>query len=304
MSLVSHPMCFDSQVVYILHHTVFRESSSTTRLRVVFNASSVTTNGTSLNSHLLTGPKLQTNLLEVLLKWRQYKYVYAADITKMYRQILIDQRDRDYQRILWYDAESKATQDYQLSTMTSVPFLALRVLQQLIRDDGEAFPLATPILQRNIYVDDVLFGAEDIPLLRQSREQVCALLARGGFVLRKWASNRSELLKDIPPGAHSLACNRILQLDDSLSILGISWNPALDAFQFRVSLSHISPRTKREILSTIAKLFDPLGWVTPIVISAKILMQSLWKLKLDWDDIVPPPLNQLDGKQSITIFRS
>lgn len=89
------PSC---QVVYLPHHGVLRESSSTTHLRVVFNASSVTSNGTSLNDHLHSGPKLQTDITSVLLKWRQHKYVYSSDIAKMYRQIRID--DVNYQRIL------------------------------------------------------------------------------------------------------------------------------------------------------------------------------------------------------------
>lgn len=79
----------DHQYIYIPHHAVVREHS-TTRVRVVFNASCVTTNGFSLNDHLLAGPKLQTELPAVILQWRKFKYVYTADITKMYRQILIE----------------------------------------------------------------------------------------------------------------------------------------------------------------------------------------------------------------------
>ncbi|XP_011883990.1 PREDICTED: uncharacterized protein LOC105571129 [Vollenhovia emeryi] len=208
----------------------------------------------------------------------------------MYRQIWIDSRDRDYQRILWGN-DSDELQEYQLLTVTygttAAPFLALRVLKQLICDEGGSFPLAAQILQSDVYVDDVLFGAEDVPLLRRSREQVCALLAKGGFTLRKWASNRSSLLADISEEDHGLACNRELKLDDNLNILGISWAPALDSFQFRVSPLEATPRTKRTILSAIAKLFDPLGWVTPVTITAKIFMQSLWRLQIQWDDTVP-----------------
>lgn len=277
----------NTQVVYIPHHPVIRSSSSTTRLRVVFDASSHTANGTALNTHLLAGPKLQIDLSAIILRWQQHKYVYSADIAKMYRQIWIDPRDRDYQRILWMD--DKATiHEYQLLTVTygtaSAPFLALRVLQQLIEDEGANFPLATPVLRENIYVDDVLFGAEDIPLLIQTRNQVCDLLRKGGFELRKWASNRSELLADIQPANHGLACNITLEVDTCLKILGITWNPSSDAFQFQVKLPDQFPNSKRRILSTIAKLFDPLGWVAPVTLAAKVFMQRLWRMKLGWDD--------------------
>lgn len=182
---LSHSDISPSHCVYIPHHPIIRESSTTTRLRVVFNASNRTSNGTSLNDRMLVGPKLQTDLTAVILRWRQFRYVYSADIAKMYRQILIDLRDVDYQRILWSDSDTDAIQSYQLLTVTydtaSAPFLALRVLRQLAEDEGHSFPLAGPILQDNIYVNDVLFGADDIPLLRQIRDQLCELLHRGKF---------------------------------------------------------------------------------------------------------------------------
>ncbi|XP_011698579.1 PREDICTED: uncharacterized protein LOC105456325 [Wasmannia auropunctata] len=288
------PNMVSSQCVYIPHHPVIRESSLTTRLRVVFNASSLTINMTSLNNHLLTGPKLQTNLSAVILRWRQYRYVYSADIAKMYRQIRVDPRDIDYQRILWTENQNEKAQPYQLTTVTygtaCAPFLALCVIRQLVHDEGHSFPMAASVLQENIYVDDVLFGADDIPFLRQLRTQVCALLNRGQFDLRKWSSNSAKLLSDIDPEDHGLACSKTLQTDDYLKILGLIWDPLVDAFKFRVNLPKSSSKTKHSILADIAKFFDPLGWGTPATITAKIFLQQLWQLKIDWDDIIPDSL--------------
>jgi len=89
------------KLVYIPHHAIIRDSSSTTKLRVVFNASCKTRNGNSLNDHLLIGPKLQQDLPAIIVRWRQWRYVYTADITKMFRQILIKPVDADFQQILW-----------------------------------------------------------------------------------------------------------------------------------------------------------------------------------------------------------
>ncbi|XP_070162518.1 uncharacterized protein [Polyergus mexicanus] len=281
------------QRVYIPHHPVFRDGSSTTHLRVVFNASSVSSNGSSLNDHLFAGPKLQTELPAIILQWRHFKYVYAADIAKMYRQILIDPRDVHYQCVLW-KGDSEDPIDYQLLTvtygMTCAPYLALRVLRSLIDDDGHRFPLATPILRDQIYVDDVLFGGDDPTLVRQSRDQLVALLQCGKFTLRKWVSNSSSMLEDIDPSDHGLAFEKPIATDDKLKVLGIVWNPTRDVFQFKVSLNDSLPWSKRAILSTIAKLYDPLGWVTPVTVSAKIFMQQLWRRKLLWDDVIPEPL--------------
>lgn len=280
----------NDQLVYIPHHGVIREGSATTHLRVVFNASSVTSNGTSLNDHLHAGPKLQTDLTSVILRWRQYRFVYSADIAKMYRQIRLNHRDVDYQRILWKASNSESTVEFKLLTVTygmaCAPFLALRVLKQLAQDEGQNFPLAVPILRTNWFVDDALFGADNETLIRHIRDQLISLLKRGGFVLRKWASNSSGLLSDIDTANHGLACNKQLDQNEQLKILGIGWNPVTDVLEFRVLLADRIPDSKRAILSTIAKFYDPLGWVTPVTITAKILMQDLWRSKLDWDDSI------------------
>ncbi|XP_036146899.1 uncharacterized protein LOC118646978 [Monomorium pharaonis] len=290
-----------TQRVYIPHHPVYKVDSATTRLRVVFNASSFTSNGTSLNEFLTPGPKLQNDLSAVMLQWRQFQFVYTADIAKMYRQILIDERDIDYQRILWQPENAESVCDYQLLTVTygmsCAPYLALRVLQCLAEDDGPRFPLAVPILHKQTYVDDVLFGAHDIRTLKHKRNDLVSLLRYGQFELRKWASNSTNLLDDIDPRDHGLACDKSLSTDETVKVLGIVWNPALGAFCYRVSLESSLPKTKRSILSIIARLYDPLGWVTPVTVAAKILMQHLWRQQLEWDS--PLPSSILDHWESI-----
>ncbi|XP_032682417.1 uncharacterized protein LOC116849399 [Odontomachus brunneus] len=212
-------------------------------------------------------------------------------IAKMYRQIQIDPRDINYQTIVWRASPSAPICEYHLFTVTygmaCAPFLALRVLKQLVDDEGADFPLAIPILRNNIYVDDLLFGADDANSLTQTRDQLVALLRRGGFQLRKWSSNSSALLADIDPTDHGLACSRILSTDDRVNILGVTWTPASNTLEFQVHTSTDIPSTKRSILSTIAKLYDPLGLVTPVTITAKIFMQELWRLKVGWDDTLP-----------------
>lgn len=185
----------------------------------------------------------------------------------MYRQILLDPRDCDYQRILWSDKSAGPSSEYQLLTVTygmsCAPFLALRVLQQLISDEGSHFPLAVSILRQHIYVDDVLFGGDDISLLLEMRDQLIQVFSRSGFELRKWSDNSPLFLSDINPANHGLAGKTSLAIDGNLKILGLEWNPLMDSFQFSVSLASSVPETKRAILSTIAKLYDPLGWVSP-----------------------------------------
>ncbi|KMQ87299.1 hypothetical protein RF55_13453 [Lasius niger] len=189
MAPVSASEIAKGPVFYMLHHPVLRETSSTSPLRVVFNASCNTNSGTSLNNQLLVGPKLQEDLSSILLRWRTHRLVFIADIAKMYRQILVHPSDTDYQRILWHPNAKLPISHYRLFTVTygiaSAPYLAMRVLKQLCSDEGAKFPLAVHVLENSTYVDDVLFGADKVSDIQKIRNQLNNLLKLGGFHLRK-----------------------------------------------------------------------------------------------------------------------
>ncbi|XP_029161155.1 uncharacterized protein LOC114932909 [Nylanderia fulva] len=167
----------------------------------------------------------------------------------------------------------------------------MRVLRQLALDEGAKFPAAVPIVNDSIYVDDALFGANDIDSLINRRTQLAELMRRGGFSLRKWASNCSELLDDLSSDQSDVTDHLILK-DETLKILGLSWLPTEDSFRLTVKFNFPTALTKRSILSCIASLYDPLGWAAPVVINAKIILQELWLLHCDWDAPLPNELSQ------------
>ncbi|XP_078051898.1 uncharacterized protein LOC144478050, partial [Augochlora pura] len=131
----AHP---SHQGYYLPHHAVIKMSSETTKLRVVFDGSAVTSTGISLNDTLHTGPKLQDDLLCILLRFRIHQYVITGDIEKMYRQFLVRPEDRPYQKILWRDTNN-CIKTYELNTVTfglsAAPYLAIRCLKQLAQDE-------------------------------------------------------------------------------------------------------------------------------------------------------------------------
>lgn len=88
-------------IICILHHGVLRESSSTTKLRVVFNANCPTSTGLCFNDLQMIGPTVQDDLLSILLRFRHYKYVLTADVEKMYRQVVVHPYDKHLQQIVW-----------------------------------------------------------------------------------------------------------------------------------------------------------------------------------------------------------
>ncbi|XP_043488059.1 uncharacterized protein LOC122514990 [Polistes fuscatus] len=186
---------------YLPHHGVLKPDSSTTKLRVVFNGSSTTSTGYSLNDLMHAGPNLMLNLFDLLIWIRRRKYLFATNITKMYRQIKIHSDDWDLQRILWVDEQLKKSH-FQLTTVTygtkSAPFLAVRTLLQLVADEGSSYPLAVEPITHGRYVDDIFGGADSVGELIQTAHQLIRLCHAGGFPLAKWHSTSSQLLAELP----------------------------------------------------------------------------------------------------------
>jgi hypothetical protein len=91
----------ESPSFYVPHHAVLKETSSTTKLRVVFNGSEKSTNGVSLNDILMIGPKVQDDLFGIVQRFRLHRIVMSADVVKMSRQVWVHPDDRRLQRILW-----------------------------------------------------------------------------------------------------------------------------------------------------------------------------------------------------------
>lgn len=103
---------------YMPHHSVIKEDSRTTKTRVVFDVSARTTSGLSLNDFQMTGPVVQSELLSILLRFRIHSFVISADISKMYRQILIAPDQRHLQRILWRENSCDPIKIFELNTVT------------------------------------------------------------------------------------------------------------------------------------------------------------------------------------------
>ena len=285
----------DQPAFFLPHHGVFKAHGDTSKLRVVFNGSVKLHQGLPLNDCLHTGPKLQMDIFDILLRWREHRFVFSADIKQMFRQILIDPEDQRYQRILWRDSPDQPIRAFSLCTVTyglaSSPYQAIRTLRQLASDEGHRFPRAAQVLMENIYVDDILAGADTLAEANQLKDELTRLLMAGGFPLSKWTANHSSILSNIAEDHLASSQHRTWQRLDTFTMLGISWRPSDDVFYFHFDPSSVPEKiTKRKSLSLIAQLYDPLGWITPIIIGFKIFMQTLWHSGLQWDDPLPPPL--------------
>ena len=276
------------QVAFIPHHCVTRPGGKA--IRVVFDASQKSSTGVALNDLVYSGPKLQNDVFDVILRFRIHQKVMTCDISKMYRQILIRPDDRHFQHILW--RKNGTLHEFELKTVTygvsSAPYLALRTVVQLIADEGHHFPLAARVLSRDRFVDDLATGSSDTKQLLALQHQVIKLLKLAGFEVQKWASNCPEILKQVPP-EHCIASLDLSDETSILKILGIHWDAQFDWFFYDAqNIPHSI--TKRNILSQIARIYDPLGLISPIVFTAKAFMQKLWIEGVSWDSLLPEHL--------------
>ncbi|XP_011858208.1 PREDICTED: uncharacterized protein LOC105555775 [Vollenhovia emeryi] len=278
---------------HLTHHGVLKPDSITTKLRVVLNGSSASTSGYSVNDLMYTGAKLHLNISEVLPWIRRHRHMFVTDITKMDRPIQIHKDDWELQRILWMDNQLNEV-PYHSTTVTYgtkvAPFSAVRTLFQLAEDEGHSFPLAVPSITHDRYVDDIFGGADTIQQLQEVAHQLKGLCMAGGFPLAKWHATHLDILNTVTDSEDQ--GSQITFDDCATKILGLKWLPQEDTFAFSTRSSRSEDRlTKRLVLSEVAQIFDPLGFATPVVIKAKILLQELWLHKLQWDDPLPSQLS-------------
>ncbi|KMQ86241.1 hypothetical protein RF55_14823 [Lasius niger] len=213
----------------------------------------------------------------------------------MYRQILVHSSHTPLQRILWRNDENDKLETFELTTVTygtsPASFLATRCLKYLAEIEGVHHPQAAEAVLRDFYMDDLLTGSNSLSEAKALRNQIIELLDRGGFQLRKWSSNSPELLQDFP-GAACQDSLLTINKEAKDRTLGLQWCSNGDYFQVTVSINENKGRiTKRSILSRIAQIFDPLGLIGPVIIVAKMLMQQLWQLQMDWDSSIPASLH-------------
>lgn len=287
-----------SEVYYMPMHAVIKESSTSTKLRVVFDASATTSSGVSLNDTLLIGPTVYPLLTNILMRFGMHKIVMTADITKMFRAIELDPMDRDLHRFVWRRTPQGEIKDYRMTRVTfgvtSSPFLATQTLQQIATNISVEYPEAAHALRNDFYVDDFIVGTPDVRQALKTQSQLQAVLTRHGLVLRKWRSNSKSVMAGIPPELHEKETDQEpYGQPHYLNTLGIRWNSHQD--QFHISISQLTlPAvvTKRALTNDIAKTFDILGWFAPATITMKLLIQRLWEAKTDWDDQVPKEVQE------------
>ena len=284
-------------VFYLPMHAVRKESSTTTKIRAVFDASAKSSSGVSLNDLLLVGPTVHSPLIDVLLRFRFHRIALTTDVSRMYRAVELTPSDKDLHRFVWRNEPTKDLRDFRMNRVTfgvsASSFAANMAVKQNALDLALEYPQAAAVVEKSFYVDDGLTGADSIQEAIQLQKQLQDLFGRGGFLLRKWNSNQPDVLQHLPPELRDTNQTQTLPSQEEYTkTLGIEWNTTTDHFRLTISnLPTVDVVTKCVLVSDVAKTFDALGWFSPAIIKVKILMQRLWELKIDWDDPLPAEIH-------------
>ena len=275
---------------FLPHHGVLREDKSTTKLRVAFDGSAKSNSkDLSLNDCLEKGPSVTPHIFDILRRFRSYTIGIVADIEKAFHQIVIDLKDRNMLRFLWFDdvgKENPLMAQYQFCRLvfdlTPSPAILTEVINHHITRYLMTEPRIVETLSNGFYVDNFTCGASSIEEGFDSYQKAKHLMNQGCFNLRKWKTN-SRILQQRIDAKEGTAANDIRKL----KLLGVSWDSSKDIFQFDltdlVNFVKSLPPTKRSILKSSAKIFDPLGLLSPFVVEIKILFQILCKSSVGWD---------------------
>lgn len=275
-------------VYHIPHHCV------TKKFRVVFDASCRTNKGISLNEMQQLGEKLQRDLFEIVMRFRRHRIAFSADIKMMFRQVRIAEEQWNLQRIFWRESPKERLDEYWLTVvtygMTSSAHNAVRAVIECGRQAAEYFPDAARVIENDLYMDDCVSGSDEQKetfLLARSVEEV---LKTGGFELRKWKSNDKWLANRLGTAGES---TMIFDSEEQTSVLGLQWLIDSDQFTFVVKTLEIAEIvTKRGMLSCVAQLYDPNGYIAPVIVLGKVMLQDIWRIGTDWDQEVPAAVKE------------
>ena len=255
-----------------------------------------------MNDHFLSGPDLLNNLVGVLLRFVEGKCAALSDIEQMFHQINVTPEDQDALRFLWQDGKTDAIEDHimcvQVFGKMDSSCIANRTLKRTARD-SEKVVIENIIdqINRNFYMDDFLSSHSSIERLSSTAKTIIEVLSNGGFRLTKWLSNNKSFLDTLLYSEISPKVSENQAQTEEL--LGILWNFETDLLSIK-PIDKVFEDTKRGMLAFISSLLDPFGTLTPFTLEPKLLIQELWRQKLEWDEIIPRDILQRWNKWKVS----
>ena len=288
------------QEFYIPHKPVVRDTAETTKLRIVYDASAKAhEKAPSLNDCLEIGPPLQNQLWKVLVRGRFYAVAIAGDLKKAFLQVRIKEEDRDALRFHWLeDLKSKRVETLRFTRalfgLGPSPFLLGGVIQQHLGSHREMDPTSVAEIEKGLYVDDLISGGQTVEEAIKIKNSATELFAKAKFELHKWHSNDETLEStQVVSGGDAAPTYAKMQLGvpegGESRLLGLTWSKEGDTIGVNFP-TEIAQPTKRGILGKVAKIYDPLGLVSPLTLVGKMMYRDACEARVAWDADLPNDL--------------
>ncbi|XP_061724716.1 uncharacterized protein LOC133530711 [Cydia pomonella] len=294
----------DHPIHYLAHHIVKQDGG---KGRIVYDASAKSTGQKSLNECLYSGPSMLEDLTALLLKFRTKKYGILADVEKAFLQVALQEDDRDVTRFLWLkDTTKEVTEDNLLYLrfcrvpfgVVASPFLLTATIRHYISQSNKA--LLKQVADK-CYVDNLVTGADTLQEAKQIYDQARTVFEQLSMNMRDWISNNQSFMDMIPEHHRSVKHGLV-------KVLGLMWNVEEDTLKLNLTEDHFSTdppiNTKRKVLRALARVYDPCGFVCPLMLSMKLIFQDICERKCKWDTELPMELTQsvkivMEGLKSI-----
>ena len=275
----------------------------------------------SLNDCTYTGPPLTPGIADILMRFRAHKVGLVADIEKAFLNIAVDEQQRDLMRFLWIDDVRKDDPNIEIYRFCRVifgmncsPFLLNATLWHHVTEDYASDPALAEYILSRLYVDDLTACGEDDDEAYTLYKTTNSCFAAGRFNLRKWASNRKAVIlkissdrmekdhhekQEFPPEEEQsyakITVGGLEEIDPTKEhkVLGTNWNLREDSIVMKLNkivefARNLEP-TKRNVPRIAARLFDPLGLLSPVMVVLRMLLQELCLNKCEWDGLIPQP---------------
>ncbi|XP_044760886.1 uncharacterized protein LOC123318341 [Coccinella septempunctata] len=299
--LEDHEVTENPKDWYLPHFAVWNINKPG-KIRFVLDAAAKSF-GYSLNDFLFQGPDFVPSVVSVLWRFRQGKIAFSADIAEMFHQVVIRQENRCSQRFFWRGRDRVGKPSvYQMNVMIfgaiSSPSQAQFIKNKNADLCEEEFTNIGRAIKRQHYVDDYLDSCDSEDEAIQLVRNVILVHKKGGFEITKWISNSQKVLKTIPENLKTDSSSKEIDSEKIERVLGLNWSPQTDEFVFNFNFKKLPEElyngkkipTKREVLRLVMSVFDPLGFLSCFMVKARILIQNIWKIGIEWDIEIPEDL--------------
>ena len=259
------------------------------------------------------------------MRFRCFKFALVGDIEKAFLMVGVDAADRDALRFLWVQDPFAKEPKVEVKRFTrlvfgvsSSPFLLNATLKYHLNKYAVSDPEFVKKILKALYVDDLTTGGQTVNETYKLFLKTKLRMLEAGFNMRKWSSNSRELVDKIKSADYreeevnlepkklkeddrtyattTLGTDHEVNEEREHKVLGITWDH--DSDELIIDLSQIIkssqnlPVTKRTVLKLTAQVYDPLGWISPVLIEMKLLFQKICQTKGDWDEELSLDLKQ------------